>query len=125
MARQLQRLADNAATLRQMRAMAERGRDILTGERPLSEFGELLHQAWMAKRGLESSISNAEIDRMYAAGREAGALGGKLLGAGGGGFLAFFAPPESHARLRQVFSPHPTLDFETGAPGSAVIFSSE
>jgi D-glycero-alpha-D-manno-heptose-7-phosphate kinase len=124
-ARQLQRLPDNVVTLRQMRAMAERGWDILTGKRPLSEFGELLHQAWMAKRGLESSISSGEIDRMYAAGREAGALGGKLLGAGGGGFLAFFAPPESHGRLRQAFSPHPILDFEIGAPGSEVIFSSE
>jgi len=124
-ARQLDRLPNNVETLRQMRGMAEKGWDILTGDRSLSEFGELLHQAWMAKRGLEGSISNSEIDRMYQAGRDAGALGGKLLGAGGGGFLAFFAPPESHARLRAVLAPHPTLDFEIGAPGSEVIFSSE
>ena len=124
-ARQLQVLPNNLETLRQMRAMAERGWNILTGNRPLSEFGELLDQAWAAKRGLEGSITNSEIDRMYAAGREAGALGGKLLGAGGGGFLAFFAPPENHARLREVFHPHPILDFEIGAPGSEIIFSSE
>lgn len=124
-ARQLQRLPANVDTLRRMRAMAERGFEILTGGRPLSEFGELLDGAWTAKRGLEGSISNPEIDRMYAAGREAGALGGKLLGAGGGGFLAFFAPPEAHARLRDVLRPHPTLDFEIAAPGSEIIFSSE
>jgi D-glycero-alpha-D-manno-heptose-7-phosphate kinase len=122
-ARQLSCLSSNREPLRKMRAMAERGWDILIGSTPLSAFGELLHEAWMAKRGLESSISNAEIDRMYEAGRQKGALGGKLLGAGGGGFLAFFAPPEKHERLQEVFAPHPTLDFSIGAPGSEVIFA--
>ena len=124
-ARQLQRLPGNVPALQRMRAMAEQGWDILAGARPLSEFGSLLHEAWESKRGLDSAISNPEIDRMYAAGREAGALGGKLLGAGGGGFLAFFAPPETHDRLRRAFSPHPTLDFKIGAHGSEMIFASE
>ncbi len=124
-ARQLERIPANAETLRRMRAMAERGWEVLTGSGPLSAFGELLDQAWTAKRSLDSAISSGEIDRLYAMGREAGALGGKLLGAGGGGFLAFFAPPQTHARLRETFAPHPMLDFTIGAPGSEVIFSSE
>ena len=122
-ARQLERLPANVETLRRMRAMAERGWDLLTGGQPLSRFGELLDEAWTAKRGLDTAISSAEIDRLYAMGREAGALGGKLLGAGGGGFLAFFAPPESHERLRRTLAPHPMLDFTIGAHGSEVIFS--
>ncbi len=124
-ARQLDRLPGNTVTLRQMRAMAERGWNVLTGSGPLSDFGELLHQAWSAKRSLDTAITSAEIDRLYETGRGAGALGGKLLGAGGGGFLAFFAPPEAHARLRQAFAPHPMLDFSIGAPGSEVIFASD
>jgi len=85
--KQLQRVHDNIDILKQMRRMVDDGWDILTGDRPLTEFGSLLHQAWMAKRSLDDSISNADIDRLYAQGQEAGALGGKLLGAGAGGFI--------------------------------------
>jgi D-glycero-alpha-D-manno-heptose-7-phosphate kinase len=122
---QLARLEDNRGTLRRMRAMAEEGWNLLTGSRPLSEFGELLHRAWTAKKNLEGAISNPEIDRLYELGRGAGALGGKLLGAGGGGFLAFFAPPEKHTRLREVFAENSILDLTIGAPGSEIIFSSD
>ena len=99
-ARQLQAVPRNRETLREMRSMVDEGWAILTGSRPLSDFGHLLHRAWVAKRGLEASISPPEVDRMYEAGREAGALGGKLLGAGGGGFMMFFAPPERQPAIR-------------------------
>jgi D-glycero-alpha-D-manno-heptose-7-phosphate kinase len=124
-ARHLERLDDNRERLKGMRRMAERGWDILTGAGSLSEFGQLLHEAWEAKRSLDTAVSTPEIDRMYDEGRNAGALGGKLLGAGGGGFLAFFVPPEARAGLKRVFSPRPMLDLTIGAPGSQVIFSSE
>jgi D-glycero-alpha-D-manno-heptose-7-phosphate kinase len=124
-ARHLGRLAENRDRLNGMRRMAERGRDLLTGSGSLAEFGRLLHEAWESKRALDSAISGTDIDRMYESGRKAGAFGGKLLGAGGGGFLAFLAPPETHAGLRRVFAPHPTLVVGIGAPGSEVIFSSE
>ena len=124
-ARHLQRLGDNRARLAAMRRMALRGWDALTGGGPLSAFGGLLHEAWEAKRSLDPAISGAEIDAMYGQGRDAGALGGKLLGAGGGGFLAFFAPPERHAALRRAFAPRPILDFSIAAAGSQVIFASE
>jgi D-glycero-alpha-D-manno-heptose-7-phosphate kinase len=124
-ARHLERLSDNRECLKGMRRMAERGWDILTGAGSLSEFGRLLHEAWEAKRSLDTAVSTPEIDRMYDEGRSAGALGGKLLGAGGGGFLAFFIPPESRAACKRAFSPRPTLDLTIGAPGSQVIFSSE
>jgi len=66
----------------------------------LDEFGKLLHQSWQIKRTLTQKISNASIDEIYEAGLSAGALGGKLLGAGGGGFMLFYAPPERQEALR-------------------------
>jgi D-glycero-alpha-D-manno-heptose-7-phosphate kinase len=66
----------------------------------LSDFGKLLHEQWQIKRGMSAQITNANIDSMYEAGMNAGALGGKLLGAGGGGFLMFFAPPERQPAIK-------------------------
>jgi len=68
--------------------------------RSLEDFGRLLHEGWRIKRSLTQKITNAAIDEIYEAGRSAGALGGKLLGAGGGGFMLFFVPPERRQELR-------------------------
>ena len=122
-AKQLQRVDLNTETLRRMRAMVDEGWDILTSNRTLNEFGQLLHRAWQAKRSLDAGVSNSEIDVRYRQGLEAGALGGKLLGAGGGGFLLFFAPPEAHPRLQAAFPAHQILDVKINAPGSQIIFS--
>src|SRR5271156_5468737 len=64
------------------------------------EFGHLLHEGWQVKRTLTQKITNTNLDEIYEAGRSAGALGGKLLGAGGGGFMLFFVPPERRNELR-------------------------
>lgn len=122
-AHQLKRVNQNLPALRAMRAMVYEGQDILVTGRPLREFGDLLHKAWEAKRGLDGGVSNAEIDQIYAAGRQAGAWGGKLLGAGGGGFMLFFAPPETHPKLRDVFANRQILNVKINAPGSQIIFS--
>jgi D-glycero-alpha-D-manno-heptose-7-phosphate kinase len=122
-AQQLARMDQNRPTLRRMRAMVDQGWDILTGTQPLSHFGHLLHEAWLAKQSLDSVISNGEIDAMYRSGLAAGALGGKLLGAGAGGFLLFFAPPERHADLERTFARHQVIKVKLGAPGSQIIFS--
>ena len=66
----------------------------------LDDFGRLLHAGWTIKRSLTQKISNSNIDEIYEAGLSAGALGGKLLGAGGGGFMLFFVPPERREALR-------------------------
>src|SRR4029078_6205157 len=84
---QMRRGGDNIPTLRRMRAMVDEGVNLLTGSQPLEAFGTLLHQSWLAKHSLDSGVSNSEIDALYERGLQAGALGGKLLGAGGGGFL--------------------------------------
>jgi D-glycero-alpha-D-manno-heptose-7-phosphate kinase len=73
---------------------------VASPNRSLREFGRLLHESWQIKRTLTQRISNASIDEIYEAGLNAGALGGKLLGAGGGGFMLFFVPPERREALR-------------------------
>jgi D-glycero-alpha-D-manno-heptose-7-phosphate kinase len=120
---QLKRVQENTPALRAMRAMAYEGHDLLTGNRPWSEFGGLLHRAWEAKRTLDGGVSNTEINELYERGLKAGAWGGKLLGAGGGGFLLLFAPQEAHPKLKETFSDHPLLEVRVNAPGSQVIFS--
>ena len=122
-AQQLRRVNENRQQLGAMRSMVEQGYDILTSDRPLSEFGALLHQVWEAKRSLDGCISNSAIDETYRRGREAGAWGGKLLGAGGGGFMLFFAPPETHGKLAEVFRDQQVLEVGLNAPGSQIIFS--
>ena len=121
--KQLQKVSDNTQTLKEMRKMVDQGWDILTSNRSLTAFGELLHQAWLAKRSLDVGISNAEIDEIYRLGIEAGALGGKLLGAGAGGFMLFFAPPDVHPKLHSAFTNHQILSVKINAPGSQIIFS--
>ena len=96
--RKIAKFPDRTAELRAMYEMVNEGeRILLDPSRPLAQFGDLLHQAWMDKRKLDESVSNETIDRYYEAGRKAGALGGKLLGAGGGGFLLMFVPPDRQA----------------------------
>jgi D-glycero-alpha-D-manno-heptose-7-phosphate kinase len=122
-AHQLKRVDQNLPALRSMRAMVHEGFDLLVGNKPLREFGELLDRAWQAKRTLDTVISNPEIDEIYQAGIAAGAWGGKLLGAGGGGFMLFFAPPAAHPKLEQVFAGRQLLKVKVSAPGSQIIFS--
>jgi D-glycero-alpha-D-manno-heptose-7-phosphate kinase len=120
---QLARVRDNTATLRAMRKMVDAGWDMLTSDCPFEKFGQQLHEAWLAKRQLDAGVSNTDIDEIYGCGMDAGAWGGKLLGAGGGGFVLFFAPPERHAALRDAFAGKPILSVKTNAPAARVIFS--
>jgi len=94
---------------------------VVNGKHSLSEFGYLLHESWKIKRSLTQKISNADIDDIYEAGRSAGALGGKLLGAGGGGFMLFFVPPEKRAALRERLKKLLCVPFSFSTKGSDVV----
>jgi D-glycero-alpha-D-manno-heptose-7-phosphate kinase len=74
--------------------------------RPLKDLGELLHESWMLKRELSSKVSTPMIDEIYEAGRSAGAIGGKLLGAGGGGFLYLWCPADKKQEIVRELRTH-------------------
>ena len=119
---QKQRTRLNTATLLQMKEMVNIAESILIGNGPLIDFGKLLHEAWLLKKGLSSGISNTTIDQAYETARRAGAWGGKLLGAGGRGFLLFVAPPERHPSIREALSPLLEVKFSCSPTGSEIIF---
>jgi D-glycero-alpha-D-manno-heptose-7-phosphate kinase len=111
--------ASELATMHQMVSEAE---DIVTNSsRSLQEFGRLMHEGWQIKRSLTKKISNSNIDQIYEAGLSAGALGGKLLGAGGGGFMLFFVPPERREALRARLRNLLCVPFSFNARGSHVV----
>src|SRR5208337_1019836 len=86
----------------------------------LDEFGRLLHESWQIKRSLTQRITNASIDAIYEAGLSAGALGGKLLGAGGGGFMLFYVPPARRQSLRERLKNLLCIPFAFSSRGSDV-----
>jgi D-glycero-alpha-D-manno-heptose-7-phosphate kinase len=94
---------------------------ITSPTRSLDEFGRLLHEGWQIKRSLTQKITNANIDAIYDAGLSAGALGGKLLGAGGGGFMLFFVPPERRLALREKLKKLLCVPFSFSNKGSHVV----
>jgi len=110
------------AVLKRFMDMVEQSAAILAGDRPMHQFGELLHEAWTAKRTLGGMISNSLIDTHYETARAAGALGGKLLGAGGGGFLLLFVPPEHQPAVRHALARLIHAPFEFEYSGSQIIF---
>jgi D-glycero-alpha-D-manno-heptose-7-phosphate kinase len=123
--RQNLKTAANRAGLRELCRIAVFMRDVLRAGHELKEFGELLHEAWRIKRTLESSITSPEIDELYERGIRAGALGGKLLGAGGGGFLLFFCEPEKQEPLRRAMAGAAEIQFAFEPQGSKIIYVGE
>jgi D-glycero-alpha-D-manno-heptose-7-phosphate kinase len=87
----------------------------------LQAFGEILHENWQLKKQMNAEISSSIIDDWYDAARRAGAIGGKMLGAGAGGFLVFYASPERHDDLRQALSPLREVTFGFEPRGSRII----
>lgn len=85
-------------------------------------LGEILHENWMLKKGLTAAISSGDIDDYYEAARKAGARGGKLLGAGGGGFMVFSAPKERHADIKAALSNLRHVDFGFENMGTSIVF---
>ena len=113
-------LSDRLTT---MKDMVDEGARVLTSGSNLDDFGRLLHESWQLKRSLTSVISNSEIDDLYQGARDCGAIGGKITGAGGGGFMLLYASPEAQARIRDRYPDLIHVDVAFESQGSQVVFA--
>ena len=108
--------------LTQIKQMVDEGLSILQSpSTPIAELGKLLHESWQLKRSLSNKISTPEIDTIYQTGLAAGAIGGKILGAGGGGFILFFAKPENHKNIRKKLKGLVQVSFCFDNTGSKIV----
>jgi D-glycero-alpha-D-manno-heptose-7-phosphate kinase len=119
----LQNLDQKKHKLRAMQRLVDSAIDILSdGVDGYDDFGRLLHENWMLKKSLSDKVSTSQIDEIYAKGMAAGALGGKILGAGGGGFILFYIAPERQEQLKSALSPLLHVPFRFDTLGSQVIY---
>jgi D-glycero-alpha-D-manno-heptose-7-phosphate kinase len=116
------RTGENSQLLLRMQELVPQGVEILAQNNDLSEFGDLLHTAWMLKRQLSSKITTSWIDEVYERARASGAIGGKLLGAGGGGFLLLYVEPYNRSRVSRALPELCEAAFSFEDSGSHVIF---
>lgn len=121
---QRSKVKKNTSSLLEMLGMVDQAQGILCGNESLTAFGDLLHESWMRKKSLSSGISNSFVDEAYEAARAAGACGGKLLGAGGRGFLLVLAPPPTHRAIRERLGRLAEVSFGFTSEGSRIIFIS-
>jgi D-glycero-alpha-D-manno-heptose-7-phosphate kinase len=110
------------APLGRLSELVDEGIDVLRGSGPITRLGDLLDEAWRLKRTLSSKIANPAIDDCYARARAAGAVGGKLLGAGSGGFMLFLAAPERQAEVARAVGELDRVPFGL-AEGSALVYA--
>jgi D-glycero-alpha-D-manno-heptose-7-phosphate kinase len=111
--------------LRFMADQVDEAVSVLNSNQDITAFGKLLREAWLAKRSLSAKVSNPEVDEMFAAATSAGAIGGKLSGAGGGGFLLLFVPPARQAAVRERLRRLIHVPFRFDFTGSQIIFHDE
>ena len=115
----------NRTVLDQLRDQAREIRDIIQKGRRLVSIGDVLHQGWLLKRKLASNVSNGFIDEHYEAAMNAGALGGKILGAGGGGFLLLFVEPQNRQKVREALADLREIEVGFEPQGSKIIYVSD
>jgi D-glycero-alpha-D-manno-heptose-7-phosphate kinase len=119
---QIQNTKHKKQEIGRMVGMVEESIGILNRGKDLKDFGKLLDESWQLKRGLSSQITNKDIDEIYTAAREAGALGGKLLGAGGGGFMLIFAEPAAQPKIKAKLHKLLHVPFRFESLGSQIVY---
>ena len=117
-------LVGKTAQLLEMKGLVDDAEKILTGTGSLSEFGRLLDHTWRLKRGITNKISTDSIDGLYSLAMSSGALGGKLLGAGGGGFLLFYVEDEYKPSVRKALSKLMEVPFQFENAGTSILYYS-
>ncbi len=119
--KKIDNIPNKTKQLTMMYHMVEEAISILGSGGCITEFGKLLHESWMLKRELSDGITSKYIDEIYDAAREEGAIGGKLLGAGGGGFMLIFAPPQNHMAIEKRLGDLLRVPFEFEFQGSQIV----
>jgi D-glycero-alpha-D-manno-heptose-7-phosphate kinase len=120
--KQIANLDAKERNLHRMRQMVDEAQAIVASPaRPMLELGDLLREGWRLKRELADGVSTPEIDDIHDAAIAAGAVGGKLLGAGGGGFMAFVVPPEKRQAVRAALGSLIEVGIKVNAPGSRIV----
>lgn len=122
LAEQKQNTIYKLGTLRAMKNMVAEFKTILEQGQKIERLGELLDEAWEKKKTLQGSISNGPIDILYDNAKRAGATGGKLLGAGGGGFLLFWVPPDRREAVEKTMPGTMKLRFDYEPQGSTIVY---
>lgn len=120
--KQIKNTANRKSELVKMHSLVDEAKNILTDSSDITGFGRLLYESWKLKRSLTDKISTPEIDTVYDTAMRAGATGGKLLGAGGGGFILFFVKPELQERVRRKLKKLLLVKFRFENVGSQIIF---
>jgi len=115
---------ENKENLSAMNAMVDKSISILTRGKNMDDFGRMLDESWKIKRKLANGITNSEIDEIYKTGIKAGAIGGKLLGAGGGGFMLFYADAEAQPKIKEKLKKFLHVPFRFEYLGSQIIYYS-
>lgn len=118
---QVKNIPNKQAELKRMHEMVKEAIEILNGNH-LNRFGKLLHESWQLKRSLSEKVSTSHIDQMYDSAMRAGALGGKLLGAGGGGFVLFYVEPDKQTKVREALKDMLEIPIKFENLGSQIIF---
>jgi D-glycero-alpha-D-manno-heptose-7-phosphate kinase len=121
-AEQIKQTPNRKQELTAMFRMVDEAVNILDGDNDLSDFGKLLHESWQLKRSLTDRISSPYTDFLYEAALKAGATGGKLLGAGGGGFILFFVRPELQVKVKAALGNLLSVPFSFESAGSQIVF---
>jgi D-glycero-alpha-D-manno-heptose-7-phosphate kinase len=121
---QIKQIPHREKQLAELYHLVNSGVQVLCSDVDILEIGRLMHEGWMLKRLLSRNISTDYIDHLYQQGRKAGAVGGKLLGAGGGGFMLFMAPPDRHQSIKEAMNLL-EIPFAFEPSGSTVIFESQ
>lgn len=120
---QIRTMADKKSEMKTLASFVDDAENILgRGTAGLEDFGKLLHETWLVKRGLTGKITTHEVDAAYESARRQGAIGGKLLGAGGGGFLLIYAKPQDHQKIREALKSLVHVPFRFEFNGSSIVF---
>lgn len=121
-AEQIKNTSNRKKELTVIRQMVDHAIEILSNKSDIFEFGKLLHESWLLKKQLSRKISTPDIDSLYEAALKNGAIGGKILGAGGGGFMLLFVPPGKKGALRKALKDFLEVKFQFEKDGSQIIY---